>query len=65
MRENMKKSLFKKDLFRYYGEKGEPIIKRIMRPLEIKFLKAFNIVLKYILPKHNFSTVFDDGGEER
>ena len=26
---------------------------------------AFNIVLKYILPKYNFSTVFDDGGEER
>ena len=33
--------IFKKDLYRYYGENGEPIIKKILRPLEIKYIKAF------------------------
>lgn len=31
-------SVFKKDLYRYYGEKGEPLLKRIFRPLEIKYI---------------------------
>ena len=37
----MKRSLFKKDLYRYYGEEGEPLIKRLIRPVEIKYLKVF------------------------
>lgn len=35
------KSIFKKDLYRYYGEEGEPFIKRIIRPLEIKYILLF------------------------
>ena len=34
-------NIFKKDLYRYYGENGEPILKKIFRPLEVKFIKAF------------------------
>ena len=34
-------NVFKKDLYRYYGESGEPILKRIFRPLEIKYLAVF------------------------
>lgn len=33
--------VFKKDLYRYYGEGGEPVLKKIFRPLEIKYLKVF------------------------
>ena len=33
--------VFKKDLYRYYGEKGEPFLKRIFRPLEIKYISVF------------------------
>lgn len=33
--------IFKKDLYRYYGENGEPVLKRIFRPLEIKYIKLF------------------------
>ena len=33
--------IFKKDLYRYYGEAGEPILKRIFRPLEIKYIAVF------------------------
>ena len=33
--------IFKKDLYRYYGETGEPILKRIFRPLEIKYISVF------------------------
>ncbi|MBR5586565.1 MAG: serine acetyltransferase [Clostridia bacterium] len=33
-------SVFKKDLYRYYGETGEPAIKKIFRPLEIKYLSV-------------------------
>lgn len=36
----MKKSVFKDDLYRYYGERGESIKKRIFRPIEIKYLCA-------------------------
>ena len=31
-------SVFKKDIYRYYGEKGEPFLKKIFRPLEIKYI---------------------------
>lgn len=37
----MKDPVFKKDLYRYYGEAGEPLLKRIFRPSEIKYLKLF------------------------
>ena len=30
--------IFKKDLYRYYGEGGEPFLKRILRPLELKHI---------------------------
>lgn len=32
---------FKKDLYRYYGDGGEPILKRIFRPLELKYISVF------------------------
>ncbi|MBR5295322.1 MAG: serine acetyltransferase [Clostridia bacterium] len=32
---------FKKDLYRYYGEKGEPFIKKLFRPLEIQYISLF------------------------
>jgi len=35
------KNVFKKDLYRYYGPNGEPFIKRILRPLEIKYISVF------------------------
>lgn len=31
-------SVFKKDLYRYYGDMGEPLLKRIFRPLELKYI---------------------------
>lgn len=34
-------SVFKKDLYRYYGENGEPLLKKIFRPLEIKYISLF------------------------
>lgn len=34
-------SVFKKDLYRYYGEKGEPFLKKVFRPLEIKYISVF------------------------
>lgn len=34
-------SVFKKDLYRYYGENGEPFLKKIFRPLEIKYISVF------------------------
>lgn len=34
-------NVFKKDLYRYYGESGEPFLKRLFRPYELKFIKAF------------------------
>jgi len=34
----MKDNLFKTDLYRYYGDKGETILQRIFRPLELKYL---------------------------
>ncbi len=32
---------FKKDLFRYYGKGGEPFLKRLLRPLELKYIALF------------------------
>lgn len=37
----MKNLPFQKDLYRYYGEEGESIKNKILRPLEIKYLCAF------------------------
>ena len=34
-------SVFKKDLYRYYGERGEPFLKKVFRPLEIKYISLF------------------------
>ena len=34
-------SVFKKDLYRYYGESGEPFLKKVFRPLEIKYISAY------------------------
>ena len=34
-------SVFKKDLYRYYGESGEPFLKKVFRPLEIKYISVF------------------------
>lgn len=33
--------IFKKDLYRYYGESGEPFLKKLLRPLEIKYIRLF------------------------
>lgn len=33
--------VFKKDLYRYYGQSGEPFLKKLLRPLEIKYIKLF------------------------
>lgn len=33
--------IFKKDLYRYYGEEGEPFCKRLLRPLEITYIALF------------------------
>ena len=32
--------VFKKDLYRYYGESGEPLLKRVFRPLELKYISV-------------------------
>jgi len=37
----MKKSVFASDLYRYYGEQGETVKRRLLRPLELKYLCAF------------------------
>ena len=34
-------SIFKKDLYRFYGEKGEPFLKRMFRPPELKYIALF------------------------
>lgn len=40
----MKESTFYQDLYRYYGDEKEPLLKRILRPLEIKYLYCFRKV---------------------
>ena len=37
----MKNSIFQKDLYRWYGEKGESLKNRLLRPIEIKYLCVF------------------------
>ena len=32
---------FDKDLYRYYGENGEPFLKKLFRPLEITYIKWY------------------------
>ena len=32
---------FSKDLYRYYGEKGESLAKRLLRPKELKYISLF------------------------
>ena len=32
---------FSKDLYRYYGEKGEGILRRFIRPVELKYIALF------------------------
>ncbi len=32
------KGIFKKDLYRYYGKEGEPFLKKVFRPLELKYI---------------------------
>ena len=34
-------SVFKKDLYRFYGEDGEPFLKKIFRPVELKYISLF------------------------
>ena len=34
-------SVFKKDLFRYYGKDGEPFLNKLFRPLEIQYISVF------------------------
>lgn len=40
----MKNSIFKKDLYRYYGDKGESLKDRLLRPLELKYIRAMRKV---------------------
>lgn len=37
----MKNELFKKDLYRYYGDSGESFKNRLLRPMEIQYLFFF------------------------
>jgi serine O-acetyltransferase len=41
MSEKNMNNVFKKDLYRYYGEEGEPLLKKIFRPLELKYISVF------------------------
>lgn len=34
-------NLFAKDLYRYYGDKGENLLQRLLRPTELKYLALF------------------------
>lgn len=38
------RSVFSKDLYRYYGDRGEPFLKRIMRYPELKYIFLFRKV---------------------
>lgn len=35
------KKHFSKDLYRYYGEKGESFVQRLLRPVELKYIALF------------------------
>ena len=41
MREKAMNNVFKKDLYRYYGDDGEPFLKKVFRPLELKYIFWF------------------------
>lgn len=41
---NTMKDAFKKDLYRYYGAEGEPFLKKLCRPLEIRYLSLYRKV---------------------
>ena len=48
-------NIFKKDLYRYYGKEGEPFLKKIFRPLELKYIKLFrNANMCKFLPLRKF-----------
>lgn len=50
--------VFKKDLYRYYGESREPFLKRIFRPLEIRYISVFRKAnMCKILPLKLFYTL--------
>ena len=34
-------NVFKKDLYRYYGENRAPLLKKIFAPLELKYISVF------------------------
>ena len=34
-------SKFSKDLYRYYGDEGEGLVRRILRPVELKYISLF------------------------
>lgn len=51
----MKRSAFKDDLFRYYGEQGESLRSRIFRPVEIQYLYAFR---KYQESSNSFTRTY-------
>lgn len=38
------KNKFSKDLYRFYGEKGESLVQRLLRPVELKYLALFRKV---------------------
>ena len=40
----MKKSVFASDLYRYYGERGETVKDRLLRPIELQYLYTFRKV---------------------
>ncbi len=51
-------SVFKRDLYRYYGENGEPFIKKVFRPLEIKYISLFRKAnMSKFLPLRLFYTI--------
>ena len=41
MRLSLKNAIFKKDLYRYYGEAGETLIRRLLRPSELTYICLF------------------------
>ena len=51
----MKQSIFKKDLYRWYGEKGESLKNRLFRPMEIKYIR---ILRKYQSCSNRFGRLY-------
>ena len=35
------KNVFSKDLYRFYGEAGESLLRRLLRPRELKYIALF------------------------